>query len=111
MTRGVGTKSWMSPEVRKGGEYGKPADVFSLSIVLWEIITSQEPYDDTSPTRVEAIIKELRQAVKAVSLFCKDVDTSVKWLELQSLVEAGLSFRPVDRPTAEELVSKLEQLL
>lgn len=42
----VGTMLWMAPEVIKGEPYGKPADVYSFGIVLWELATRLVPYAD-----------------------------------------------------------------
>jgi serine/threonine protein kinase len=39
----VGTDEWMAPEVALEEKYGKPADVFSYGMVLWELITRKKP--------------------------------------------------------------------
>jgi len=35
---------WMAPEVIRERGYSKAADVYSLGVVVWEILTQQEPY-------------------------------------------------------------------
>ena len=45
LTRGVGTALWMAPEVRAGLTYGFPADVYSVAIVMWEVLASDLPPD------------------------------------------------------------------
>jgi serine/threonine protein kinase len=35
---------WQSPEILGGKAYGKPADVFSFGVVLWELITLRQPW-------------------------------------------------------------------
>eukprot|EP00878_Enallax_costatus_P037846 GHUV01042898.1.p1 GENE.GHUV01042898.1~~GHUV01042898.1.p1 ORF type:complete len:152 (-),score=19.92 GHUV01042898.1:378-833(-) len=35
---------WQSPEMLSGQPYGKPADVFSFGVVLWETLTLKEPW-------------------------------------------------------------------
>jgi hypothetical protein len=35
---------WQSPEMLSGSPYGKPADVFSFGVVLWEVLTLKEPW-------------------------------------------------------------------
>lgn len=35
---------WQSPEMLSGSPYGKPADVFSFGVVLWEVMTLKEPW-------------------------------------------------------------------
>ena len=34
---GIGTLRYMSPELRRGEEYGYPADIYSMGVVLFEI--------------------------------------------------------------------------
>jgi serine/threonine protein kinase len=41
-----GTPLWMSPEVLKGRPLSEKADVYSFGIVLWEMFTGKEPYDE-----------------------------------------------------------------
>jgi serine/threonine protein kinase len=47
MTRGVGTPLWMAPELFVvGSTYGPKVDVYSFGIILWELATRREPWDD-----------------------------------------------------------------
>lgn len=39
LTKAIGTTCWMAPEVMQGDAYGLSADIYSFSIVLWEILT------------------------------------------------------------------------
>ena len=39
LTENTGTRRYMAPEVYRGMYYGKPADVYSFAILLWEIMT------------------------------------------------------------------------
>lgn len=41
----VGTFRWMAPEVVLFRPYGFPADVYSYGTVLWELLTSNIPFD------------------------------------------------------------------
>lgn len=41
----VNSPAWASPEVLGGAAYyGPPADVFSLGVILWEVVTLEEPW-------------------------------------------------------------------
>ncbi|PRP87903.1 putative LRR receptor-like serine/threonine-protein kinase [Planoprotostelium fungivorum] len=40
----VGPLKWMSPEAIQKGEYSPKSDVFSFAVVMWEIITVEEPW-------------------------------------------------------------------
>jgi len=48
MTMNIGTTAWIAPEIFESGTYSLSADVYSFSIVLWEIITAETPYDGAS---------------------------------------------------------------
>jgi mitogen-activated protein kinase kinase kinase 7 len=50
MTARLGTSLWMCPEVFSTSTYSVLADVYSYAIVLWEIWTRREPYDDQPAT-------------------------------------------------------------
>ena len=45
---GVGTRRYMAPEVCTVGNYNEKADVYSWSMVLWEMLSSIKPYPDYS---------------------------------------------------------------
>ena len=40
----VGTTYWLAPERFMGEVYDEKADVYSFGIVLWEIITGEQPW-------------------------------------------------------------------
>ncbi len=42
---------WLAPEVLDRKPYGFPADVYSFSIVLWELLTLLTPWDQESIPR------------------------------------------------------------
>ena len=39
----TGTPAWMAPEVMRGS-YGEKCDIYSLAIILWQILTRKKPY-------------------------------------------------------------------
>jgi serine/threonine protein kinase len=48
MTRGVGTPAYVAPEVLLNQPYGLPADVYSLGMTLYEMLTGKPPFSDLS---------------------------------------------------------------
>lgn len=40
----VGTPCWTAPEVLRNEPYTERADVFSFGVVLWELVTREDPY-------------------------------------------------------------------
>ena len=65
MTNKIGTYQWMAPEVIGSKPYSEKADVFSYSIILWEIASREPPYRNINGTKVseEVLNRELRPAV------------------------------------------------
>jgi len=41
----AGSPLWMSPELMKRQHVGQPTDVFSFAVVMWEVLTRQQPWD------------------------------------------------------------------
>lgn len=65
MTNKIGTYQWMAPEVIGSKPYTEKADVFSYSIILWEIASREPPYRNINGAKVseEVLNRELRPTV------------------------------------------------
>ena len=48
LTGFTGTRRYMAPEIFKCTPYGKPADVYSFCVVLWEIMSLKPAFADES---------------------------------------------------------------
>jgi len=40
----VGTLRWMAPEILMHHNYGQAADIYSMGVILWELLTKQVPF-------------------------------------------------------------------
>ncbi len=78
LTRGVGTRLWMAPEVMAAEAYSFPADVFSLGIVLWEILACDLPPDSRSEFWRPEFPADVPYALKDVVLQCIHVDAKMR---------------------------------
>lgn len=56
LTGNVGTINWMAPEVN-GGVYNFKADVYSFSLLLWEILTGEFPFENDKLQGLTLLLK------------------------------------------------------
>jgi serine/threonine protein kinase len=52
----AGTPNYMAPEVLRNEKFNEKCDVFSMGVVLWELITRKEPYAKMAPLQVIAAV-------------------------------------------------------
>lgn len=50
MTNNRGSAAWMAPEVFESWNYTEKCDVFSWGIILWEVLTREQPYKEIELT-------------------------------------------------------------
>jgi len=98
-----GTPLWMAPEVLLGREFNEKADVYSFGIVLWEILTRQEPFTEFTQ------FTQFRQAV-CISNVRPHVPDDTD-LVLKRLIEACWQKEPSPRPSFPEIVDKFRTIL
>jgi eukaryotic-like serine/threonine-protein kinase len=100
----VGTAQYLSPEQARGGEVDPRSDLYSLGVVLYELLTGKTPFDGETP--VEIAMKHLSNAPKPPSKLRPDVPP-----ELDKVVLRALAKDPNDRyQSADEMEADLERV-
>ena len=96
----VGTAQYLSPEQARGGEVDPRSDLYSLGVVLYELLTGKTPFDGETP--VEIAMKHLSNAPKPPSKLRPDIPP-----ELDMVVLRALAKNPDDRyQSADEMEAR-----
>ncbi|MDQ6653803.1 MAG: protein kinase, partial [Acidobacteriota bacterium] len=104
----IGTPRYMSPEQCNGAELTPAADVYSLGIILYEMLTGAVPFSGTSPLAIA--MKHTSEAPRSPRDFVSSIPPA-----LEEIVLHALEKRPQDRPSnaaefREQLLATAERL-
>jgi serine/threonine-protein kinase len=103
--RVLGTTDYVSPEQALGHEVTEQSDVYSLGVVLWEMLIGEPPFKAES--QVAVAMKHVQQPVPDVQRLRPDVSSA-----LAAVVDRATAKELRNRyATAEDFVQDLEQVL
>jgi hypothetical protein len=102
MTRRVGSPRYMCPEAARGEEYNLKADVYTYTLLLYEILVLEKPYDDIANEDHDEFV------------FYRHVRPHIPSglpAELKQLIQRGWSENVQIRPTMPTMIYFLDQYL
>ena len=100
----LGTVAYMSPEQAAGREVDARSDIWSLGVVLYEMVTLRVPFEGASKSHIIVAITDYEPA--SVKQFAPDVPEALEWI----IAEALTKDRDERCQTAKELLGKLKRL-
>lgn len=100
----VGSVHYLSPEQAKGLQCNEQSDLYSLGIVLYELVTGKVPYDGETPIAIA--LKHLQEQPLLPSKLNPLVDK-----EFEAVIMRAIDKFPAQRyPSAKELLADLSRL-
>ncbi|MBI4469252.1 MAG: SUMF1/EgtB/PvdO family nonheme iron enzyme [Acidobacteria bacterium] len=79
----IGTPSYMSPEQIMGHELDPRSDVYSLGILVYEMLSGQLPYEGTTPMSVA--VKHLNEAPRSLRQLAPGISPDVERAVLRAM--------------------------
>ena len=101
----IGTPAYMSPEQAHGINIDARSDIYSLGIVLFELITGREPYQAETP--MSLLMMHINEPVPPIHEFRDGVPAIV-----QDVINTATAKNPDDRyPSASEMAEAFKEAL
>lgn len=88
----MGTPSYMSPEQVKGEHLDERSDIYSLGVLLHQMLTGNAPYDTTTLTEFDINKKVIEEPLPRLKTYYKYVSEKV-----QKVVDKATAKNPEDR--------------
>ncbi len=102
---GVGTPAYMAPEQGQGLKVNPRADIYSLGIVLYEMVTGRVPFEAETPMAV--VVKHITEPLPLPRTLNPDVPESVERIIMKALAK-----NPDDRyETAGKMAAALRKVV
>ncbi|HXD34967.1 MAG TPA: protein kinase [Pyrinomonadaceae bacterium] len=100
----LGTTAYMSPEQAAGREVDARSDVWSLGVVLYEMIAARVPFEGATKSHIIVAITDKEPS--PITRFAPDVPEPLEWI----IAEALTKDREERCQTAKEMLAKLKRL-
>ncbi|CAN6251751.1 unnamed protein product [Urochloa humidicola] len=98
----AGTPEWMAPEVLRDEPSNEKSDVYSFAVILWELMTLQQPWSNLNPAQVVAAVGFKGRRLEIPS----SVDPKVA-----ALIESCWVREPWRRPSFASIMEYLKPLI
>lgn len=79
----IGTAHYLSPEQARGGYTDERTDIYSMGVVMYEMLTGRLPFDDESPVAIA--IKHLQEEATPVTIINPDVPKSFEHIVMKAM--------------------------
>ena len=97
----VGTPAYMAPEQGLGDAGDERSDLYSLGVILFQLITGKLPFESDAPLAV--ILKHLNEEIPSVRAFAPDVPDGI-----EAIINKAMAKDPEERyQSAEEMLREL----
>ena len=100
----MGTVSYMSPEQSRGHKVDSRSDIFSLGVVLYEMITGRKPF--AGDTMSDALAQILEREPEPIASYLSNVPSELQWIVSKALAKD----REARYQTVKELLNDLKRL-
>lgn len=101
----IGTVHYLSPEQARGGYTNERTDIYSLGVVLYEMLTGRLPFDDN--TAIAIAIKHVQEKPVLPRILNSDIPESMQYIVMKALnKEQNLRYA-----TADEFLADLKKVI
>jgi serine/threonine protein kinase/ABC-type sugar transport system substrate-binding protein len=83
----VGTPAYMSPEQLRGESVDHRSDVYSMGIILYQMLTGKPPFDSPSSNVVSIIYQHLEKMPEAPSVHNPDISPEMEMVILKAIAK------------------------
>merc|ERR1712137_314327 len=99
----IGTPLWMAPEVLQNKPYDESADVYSFGIVLWELLTQEDPFKEveTFSAMIDSVVGGHKRPT--IPENCPK--------KLARLIEVCWDADPKKRPTFSQIIPLFDNII